>query len=563
MGSVIRLSSVFLLALTIGGPATGCGNGSGDTDVTTPADVPDSGPVDTPDAAGPDTTSDIGDEEAMVPTGLPGTLPFEYVRDDAGEPVTDAEITAFTKKVMGFLAKVRYADYVLYTTHGVDASTGMKDWQFWYNEHFRKEGDLVTFYHPTNELDGGHNLHIPLSRVLGDLVAGYLLTQDQGLGLAARQLCKGMSASMTAMVVDGNDPIRHLMTRNVVPGYPQEFLTHDGKKKAVDCSGWYYPNVKWNTWRFKYENNPDWGEVWITNMRSKDDVPHIFRLVPNLRYLVEEGPEGDVREACAETLELLELFSKDIVDSGYYIRTKDEEGKPFIPGHTGDPELDGDKDLASFVTYEMFIPNGECNAKRGAELIGYHEAVASDCGRGEPNEYDAIAFIGNRYNKRICRYFHLAHLANALVNRDPDAADLMDGLEERMELEWATPEKDMQYAPQDWFRNLALYHAQAYSFGYPLTSDEVRFIHGFYERAVDELEAWPFWDPWADTVTDGEHGSYRPPSCKGGDDDKECWWRVEDLGQLFEACWTPFVNPAGARWVDCDVVRDPTRWTTD
>ncbi len=530
--------------------------------------VADPGATD-PGATDPGTTDPGGDpgpedvavDEGPPPTGLPTALPFSYERESSGEPVSDAEVTAFTKKVMAFLKKVRYADYVLYTTHGVDASTGKKDWQFWYNERFRKEGDLVTFFHPTNENDGGHNLHIPFSRVLGDLIAGYLITADETMGIATQQLCKGMSASMTGMVYDENDQIRHLMTRNVVPGFPQEFLTHDGKKKAVDCSGWFYPNVRWNTWRFKYENNPDWGEVWVTNMRSKDDVPHIFRLVPNLRYLVEEGPEGDVREACAEALELLELFAKDIVDSGYYIRTKDEKGEPFIPGKLGDPDLDKEKDLASFVTYEDFVPNGECNAKRGSELIGYREATASDCGRGEPNAYDAIAFVGNRYNKRICRYFHLAHLGNSLVNRDPAAADLMSGLEERMQLEWDTPEEKMQYEPQDWYRNLALYHAQAYTFGYPLTNDEVRAIHDFYGRAVDEMAEWPYWDPWADSVPDVDGKSYRPPSCKGGGEEHECWWRVEDLGQVFEACWSPFTNPASAHWVDCEVVKDPARWT--
>ena len=80
-------------------------------------------------------------------------------------------------------------------------------------------------------------------------------------------------------------------------------------------------------------------------------------------------------------------------------------------------------------------------------------------------------------------------------------------------------------------------------------------------RAVDEMADWPYWDPWADTVPDGELGGYRPPSCRGDGDATECWWRVEDLGQVFEACWSPFVNPASARWVDCEVVRDPSRWT--
>jgi len=396
--------------------------------------------------------------------------------------------------------------------------------------------------------------------VLGDVIAAYLVSGDDTAGLAAEQLCRGLSASMRGMVHDADDPVHHLMARNVVPGFSQRFLTHDGKAKGVDCSGWFFENVKWNTWRFEYTQNPWWGDVWVTNMRSKDDVPHIFRLVPNLRYLAEQGPPGAAREACADTLGLLTLYAKDIVDSGYYLRTTDQAGGIFVPGFLDDPQLDGDKDLASFVTYETLVPNGECNAKRGAELIGYHEAVASECGMGEPNAYDHFAFVGNRYNKRICRYFHLAHLANALVNRDAAAPDLMAGLEIRMQEEWATPEAKMQYEPAVWFRDLALYHAQAAVFGYPLTADEVRLIHRSYRGAIEHLATWAAWDPWSDAVPDGEGQSYRPPSCAGEGEEQTCWFGAEDLAQVFEACWTPFQNPAGQPWVDCEVVRDPIWW---
>ncbi len=37
-------------------------------------------------------------------------------------------------------------------------------------------------------------------------------------------------------------------------------------------------------------------------------------------------------------------------------------------------------------------------------------------------------------------------------------------------------------------------------------------------------------------------------------------WRIEDLGQIFEARWSPFVNPASAPYVDCDILRDPAEW---
>jgi len=505
-----------------------------------------------------------GDEEsageAETELGLPDSLNITYNRADQGTPLTDEEIKTFTRKILSFLKQVKYFDYVLYTTHGVDASTGKRDWQFWFGEHFKKEGDKVTFYHPVNLTDGGHNLHIPMSRVTGDVIAAYLLTDDATAALAAEKLCKGFSASMLGQVYDENDKLPHIMARNVV-AFNHEFTTHDGKRKAVDYSGWFSDYERWNTNRFKYVNNPYWGEVWVTNMRSKDDVPHIFRLIPILRYAAVQAKAATVKDACGEALTLLEGFAKDIVDSDYRIRAKNKNGELFIPGYTEDKELNKKQgDLASFINYRDYIPNGECNARRSAELIGYHKPINEDCGRGEPNSYDQISFGLNSYNKRICRYFHVSHIANALVNRDDEAAEkLMSGLEERMTQEKALKEDEMRTEPRNYYLDLALYLAQSHAYGYPLTSEEARTIQEFYGRAVDRTATWPYWDPWASAVPDGELGSYRPSSC----DNDVCWWKVEDFAQIFETRWSPFINPASARYVDCDIVRDPSKWDAD
>lgn len=506
-------------------------------------------------------TSDIKDAGPDIASPLPQRLEVKYSRENKGEPLSDDEITQNTKKILGFIKKVRYFDYVLYTTHGVDASTGKKDYQFWFNEQFKKEKDTVIFYHPINPNDGGHNLHIPMSRVLGDVLAAYMLTGDKTAGLAAEKLCKGMTASMLGMVYDENDPVKHLMARNIVT-FNHSFLTHDGKKKAVDYSGWYSPYKRWNCYRFKYEKNPYWGEVWVTNMRSKDDVPHIFRVVPIMRYASHFAKDENVRSACSEAVGLLELFAKDIVDSDYRIRTKDENGKIFIPGYTDDPEVNKEQgDLASFIEYREVVPKGECNARRSSELIGYHRQVNEWCGRGEPNEYDEISFAINSYNRRICRYFHLSHIANSLINKDYKASRLLlDGLSERMEIEKSMPESKMQTSKDNWMRDVALYLVQSHSFGFPITNEEARLIHTYYLRAVDEFLNWKYWDPWDSSVPEGELGSYRPPSCRTVDGVERCWFRVEDMAQIFENCWSPLVNPESSKLFDCDIVKDPSKW---
>jgi formylglycine-generating enzyme required for sulfatase activity len=92
--------------------------------------------------------------------------------------------------------------------------------------------------------------------------------------------------------------------------------------------------------------------------------------------------------------------------------------------------------------------------------------------------------------------------------------------------------------------------------GVPLTASEVRRIHAFHLQTLQEYADFPNWDLWDPSVPDGVysfrydfHPRQRPSAL-----------RDEDLATLVEYCWSPFTNPAGAMLVDCDIIRDPTRW---
>ena len=509
-------------------------------------------------------------EDELEEPSLPDQLNIRYSREDVGIPLTQSEIDDFTYKVMGFLKRIKYFNYLLDTTYGVDGSTGLKDYQSWYEESFRREGDKVIFFHPENPTHGGHNVHTRFSRVLGNTLAAHLLLPDDPtIARAAQQLCKGFSASMLGMVYDENDSVTHLMSRNVVPAFYQDYLTWDGKQKAVDYSGWFSEYPRWNCNRFEYKNNPYWGAVWVTNVRSKDDVAHIFKMVPTLRYAVKDTENDEVREACAQTMDLLGKFARDIVDNDYVIRTKAQDGTIYRPGYEGDPFMrdypDAEMqpgDLASYSFWDLgSVTTAQCNAKSGAEYIGYHQRVNFDCGRGEPNWFDRISTSNNKFNRRINRYYHLANLANALVNNDTEAAALlMDGLAERIVEEEAIPVDELDYPYPYWMRRFALFLMKSHSVGFPLTSEEARTIQLYYLKAVDKLEDWPYWDLWSDAIGDGATGSYRPPNCDGADETMDCWWSVANLAQIIENCWSPLVNPTSVEFINCDIVRDQSRW---
>jgi hypothetical protein len=487
--------------------------------------------------------------------GLPNELAVSFSRPDVGQALSPAEITAFTRKLTAFWKEVGYWDWMLRTSHGVHASTGKPDYMLWWGVQVRKEGSTVRFFHDDPD-GGGHNIMIPGSRVLSAALAGYLLTGDASMAQVAEQYCKGVSATMRGMVFDANDPIDWLMARNIA-AFNHTYQTAEGHTKVIDYSGWYTNYQHWNTGRFEYPHNPTWGPVWVTNMRSKDDMPHIFLTVPEMLYAASRAADPAVRAACADSLDLLEKSARDIVDHEYRIRTKDAQGQVFIPGFSGDPQADqAAGDLATLNLYEELIPGAECHAKRAAALIGYDDRRGLDCGTAGTNNYEAMATVAHYYNFAIVRFFHVADLAMSLVKKDGLAArDSLEGMAARLDENLDRPDESLSRSRSEWERDLAQLALRSAAFGLPLTSREARLIHQFWGRGVDEFSAWSYWNLWDAVHPDGTY-PHRPGDADGADR----WTRIEDMALVLEYCWSPLKNPAGAAFIDCDVVADPARW---
>lgn len=532
--------SMALLPVAAACAALACSSGGGGTPS---ADVvADTTPDTTPDAT-PDAPADAP-AEAVFP---PRALPFEFSRPAEGDAPTPAQVTEFTKKVTGLWKKIDWFRWVLRTGMGVDASTGKDDFLAWYNDATAvKQGDTVTFESRGHE----HNMWIPGSMVLSEAVNGYLLTGDWTIGKLAEQYCKGLTAVVKGFVWDENDPAPFLMARAIFPmdqafTLDAERWKDDGRKKAVTYGKSKTPDdTSWNARTFPWPHNPTWGDMWVTSMRSKDDVRAIVRTTTFLPYVVADARDEFVRAACKETLDTMVGFNKDIVDHGYYIRTKDKNGVAYA--------FD-DQDLGSYVKYVDFDERNECSARLASDLIAYGVRRTNDCGTGFGSSYDAIAAIRHHYNYPILWDYHMAALGNALVHgQTADARPLLEGLAMRLD-SYMHPSKD-EPGPKahKWNREMAVLLVQAASMGLPLQGHEVAHLQKHWTRAAEQLAAWPHWDLWAASVPDGEYG-LRP-----GDTDDGI--PVEAVTLFVEYCNSPFKNPSGVPFVDCDVVRDPAKW---
>ncbi len=550
----------FFVVAGCGGGGEGVGDpGSPDTaahrvDAADAGDVPaEPDAMEALDVVAADGGEDAPDGETAVevprtPGGLPLALPFVLTRPDPGPPADPKEIVDFTRKMTGFLKDIDYFTWVYETTHGTHASTGLPDYQIWWHDVVAvKEGDTVTFR--ASAKDGGsHNNAEPTMLVLAQAIGGYLLTGDEAAGRIVDQFTKSILAVTKGFVYDQDDPIEHLMARNIIT-VGHSFVLPSGKKKSVDYSEWYFPYEGWNADRFRYEHNPTWGDVWVTNKRSKDDVPYFYRVAAWLPYVAELAADPGIRQAAAQALDLLERFARDIVDSGWNIRTRDAGGNVITVE---------DQDLASFVRYTGIFPDAECDPRLASALLGFGEPLDQDCGDGQGSLYDTIAGAANYFNYGIIDNFHMAAVALALTRGYPEVAKrLLEGLITRIERYRDPQSGEPGQSNENWPRDVARLLLMAASVGVPLTSEEAAEVRGFYGRTIEAYRNFPRWDLWDPSVPDGTY-SFRD----GGMHPRHepAYIRIEDIAFVLEYCWSPFRNPAGAPVADCDTVRDPARW---
>jgi hypothetical protein len=508
------------------------------------ADVPVDVPVDVPADVVADALDDIPDVSSQP--FPPREMPFAYTRTAEGEPLTTAEVTAFTKKVTGLWKKTDWARWVLRTSTGVDTTTGKADYLAWHNDvQIAKVGDTVTFSH----MGGEHNMWIPGSKVLSEAIGGYLLTGDWKFAKMTEQYCKGLSAVIKGFIWDENDPAPFLMARAIFPmdhSFTLDDATwkDDGRKKVVKFSDMYQIQHGWNANTFPWPHNPTWGAEYVTNMRSKDDVRSIVRTTMFLPYVLADAKDEWVKSACQETFDLMKGFNKDIVDFDYNIRTKDEDGVAYIiPCDV--------QDLGGYKCYIDIDPTNECCQRLSSDLIAYGERRTEECGNCVGSVYDAFASAAHFYNIPIIWDYHMAAVGNALVYRQARMAwVLLDGLKQRIDTYMHPAADEPGINDSAWNKELAVLLVQTASVGLPLTWLEARHVHQQWTQAVTDFENWPNWDPWAATVPDGP--IQVRPSSEGID--------IEAITMFLEYCNSPFKNPAGVAFIDCDIVKDPAKW---
>jgi hypothetical protein len=449
------------------------------------------------------------------------------------------EVEAFTTRFVDFVREHDLFRWILRTSHGMHESVTPHSFAAWWTGFaVHRRADTVVF-----RADSGSNpdnIMIPTAKVLGQAAAAHLLTGDSSAGRLVVEYCRGVAAQFKGMMWDSTDTAHLVLARAIIPRNHWA-RTAEGRAKYIDYSAWRRPIEQWNTSTIRVPGNPYWDSLWVRNMRSKDDLPHLFRAAVWLLYAAQDSPDSTVRAVAGSTYRLLSRFAARVAHDGYRIATREASGRTFVPMI----------DLAGFDSYDLFSPRGECTAKLTVALLGMGRPLGNRCGKAFGTLYGTLAPKRHYYNLAILRGFHMTAVLSALVHRrDRGARRMIEGLALRARNVFAVRGEHYDIPQYRWEADGAVFLVQAAACGLPLTSREVRLVHEQFDKALSHFARWRYWNPWADTLADGVY-PYRPYHPVG----------IEDIGFLFEYCFSPFRDPRGAACVDCDQIRELLRDT--
>lgn len=529
-----------------GGGAAGeggtTGGSTGEPPTTTAVPDPSSGTgIATGDTAtaGPDDTTGgssgtTGDPDGGLPHELDDICPdgpsVAIERPDDGDPIDPAELTAVTERYLELLEGLRWFDLVGQRVHGwpIEDPRGRYWWGTWWSGvAIVKEGGAITFRHGDS---GADNNGLRSGPILEGACYGYALWGRPEDEMLVRALMRGVGAWILSMERQENDPDAPLLARAFYPqsvdanqgGVPVH-IDYDANHPGIDADPSEYVHIP---------NNPHWGDIWIKNKRSKDDIGHMLRAIAQLGACRPMFASPEAEADFAQLRAMYAAWSRRVEDDGWRIATLDKDAELWFPN-----------DLLAY-----FVPEAECDAILSIRLLGRGDPGTLECGNGI-GPFDAAITQATDHNGNILRSFHEAATNNALfTGHDALAEALMGGLVERMSagldsLEGTGPEVPWLEPPDEVDM---LLHAMAV--GVPLTWREVAWLHA----RIDEAHAGylqpgnaTIVDAMTPAVPDGEY-AFAP----GGPG-----INFVSLGAPLAACASPCAHPDGKPLLDCAMVR--------
>ncbi len=277
--------------------------------------------------------------------------------------------------------------------------------------------------------------------------------------------------------------------------------------------------------------NPTFGDIWVKNKRSKDDMGQVFRSIAQIEACAPRL-DADGQADLAQMKALYAAWSKEVEAAGWGIATLDKNATVYTPP------------VSETLAHYTLVDNVECPGALMMRLLGHGDPGTLGCGSGISNTEKLLGSQMKNGVKQILRTHHEAAVNMALLTKqNGPALTLLQGLAERLDSDVAaassaSPPSNLN--PTD-IVSLVLHAANT---GVPLTSNEVRWIHSRLAdawtsyRAAGAASTYKVFDP---ATPDGTYGY--DPSGSG--------MTYSDIGLMLGSCASPYRNTASRPLLDC------------
>ncbi len=504
--------------------------------------------------------SENGDSESEsveLPEDIPvlnSSLPVVVTRDAAGDALTEAEVSDFTRTMGAFYKQIDYFRWVWRHSHGLanDNEWEQPGYKIWWTHGLAvKEGRHVTFRH----LEGSDNTMAKMTRILPAIIGLYQSSDDALYRDLLLDYLHGFSATFDCMSWGEDDPVQEGIMARTFYHRNHSYELDDGRQVSIDYDPMRKVTEERRHSNVHNPNNPTYGDIYVRNRRSKDDFPYGYRMMIAIIRLIRTTTDDTVSEDAIRLYRQMRTLAKDIVEQGYKIRTKETNGEVWIPTM----ENGVTEDYASFVNFEDLFPNAECNAKLSTALLAEGEALENTCNDGDGGAYETAAINSQFWASNMIWGYHQTAVALSLALGDFEhTRKLLDGLIAR--LDGIRTDERAPGVPE-WYPDLAQLLVLSAAYGVPLTAEEARIVMEQYSQATTHYLEFKSWDLWSDALPDGEYEYIPDRNTYDAQGEKEkSYVRPTEIVNLFEYCASPLKHPQGAVFIDCDILMDPARW---
>ncbi len=456
---------------------------------------------------------------------------IKFERADKGVPISGSEREQATDELISLLKDTKYFDFIDSHVHGSAESDSSKPFwwaSMWTGVKASKSKGLVTYTHSN---DGTDNAGIHTSPYLESACYAYLLTGEQKYAHLSRKLMRGFSAWILSSA-RSTDERPTILSRAF---YPESFhsteagrdifVNYDASRPGIENGVSSYVHIP---------HNPYFGDIWLKNNRSVDDIGHMIRAIAQIqacRNAFDEEAKADLDQMNA----LYTTWASDVDANKFKIATYNINAE----------RIWDKKGLGNYNKYKIPGIDPTCVEKLAVRLLHSDDAQNLKCGKG----ISFLEKLGSKFLKndaiQILRSHHVAAVAMAQLKSQFTVAEkLMEGLSDRMDRDLKVA-KNIKLSPKFDIQDIPTFFIDANNVGVPMTSDEIRFVyerlHIAYKdmRSVSNYNTFHLFD---DTTPDGEY-SFDPPN-------NGLYFYT--LGAMIGTCTSPLRNSNVRPLFDCE-----------